>query len=181
MKRRDAFPGSFISKEDAAMPVVATIAQVRQEELIDASGATYKPVIYFYEGKPLILNRVNWMAIEEAYGDESDDWVGKPIELYCDPDVTFDGNRVGGIRVRIPLSTPLTKGDRGDSFIIRDAHAWNELRAWAVAQAFVDDDAKAGFRLQNVLRDAGWRDFPSGAASIESAKALVAAHYGTEG
>ncbi len=174
MKRGDAFPGRFISKADIVAPLIATIARVAMEELIDEHGSLSKPVLVFDECKPLILNRVNWVAIERAYGDESEAWGGKKIELYCDPDVMFAGERVGGIRVRIPIPpAALYKG--GKTFAVRDAHAWNELREWAIAQAFVDDDAKAGFRLQNILRDAGWRDFA--VASIESAKAMIAAHY----
>lgn len=103
MKRSDAFPSRYISKDDVQNPVVAIIDTVRFDTIKGDSGDEDKPVVYFRgDVKPMILNNTNWMTIEDAYGQESDDWAGKPIEMYCDPGVMFGGKRVGGVRVRIP-------------------------------------------------------------------------------
>lgn len=103
MKRSDAFPSRYISKEDVATPIRATIDTVRFDTIKGDTADEDKPVIYFRDGvKPMILNNTNWMTIEDAYGPESDNWTGKTIELYCDPGVMFGGKRVGGVRVRVP-------------------------------------------------------------------------------
>ncbi len=102
MKRSDAFPSRYISKDDVMNPITATIDTVRFDTIKGDNGDEDKPVVYFRDGvKPMILNNTNWMAIEDAYGPESDAWTGKAIEMYCDPGVMFGGKRVGGVRVRI--------------------------------------------------------------------------------
>ncbi len=53
--------------------------------------------------KPLGLNVTNKRILVAAYGDESDNWRGQPVEIYVDPNVTNSrGEIVGGIRLRIP-------------------------------------------------------------------------------
>jgi len=61
-----------------------------------------KHVIYFHEtSKALVLGMTNAELIAEAIGSEDlDEWTGKRITLFYDPDVDFDGTRVGGIRVK---------------------------------------------------------------------------------
>lgn len=64
-----------------------------------------KPVLTF-EGKEktLVLNKTNARCIEAAYGDELDDWIGKPIIMF--PTKTdFGGDMVDCIRVRIPAGS----------------------------------------------------------------------------
>lgn len=103
MKRSDAFPSRYVSKDDVATPITARIDTVRFDTINGDKGDEDKPVMYFRDGvKPMILNNTNWMTVEEAYGQESDDWTGKPVELYLDPGVMFGGKRVGGVRLRIP-------------------------------------------------------------------------------
>lgn len=105
MKRSDAFPGNYISKEDVETPLTLTVASVTREEINDGDdGKKTKTVIHFTESAvmPMICNGTNWDAIAELYGDDSDDWTGKSIELYHDPKVMFGNKRVGGIRVRAP-------------------------------------------------------------------------------
>ena len=59
-------------------------------------------MVFEEETKPLILNNTNWTILEDLYGPESDDWLGKKIELYSDPNVMFGKKRTGGVRVRKP-------------------------------------------------------------------------------
>jgi hypothetical protein len=57
-----------------------------------------------FEGKAkgLVLNDTNLEAIEEAFGPNSDDAIGGQVILFVDPDVRYGGQRVGGIRVKLP-------------------------------------------------------------------------------
>ena len=48
-----------------------------------------------------VLNITNMLNCQKILGSEnSDDWLGESIELYVDPNVSFKGKTVGGIRVR---------------------------------------------------------------------------------
>jgi hypothetical protein len=49
----------------------------------------------------MVLNSTNGQLIARLLGSKnSDDWIGKEIDLYNDPNVTFAGELVGGIRAR---------------------------------------------------------------------------------
>ncbi len=105
MKKKDfaAFQSSFLSKEDLQSPRIMTIENVTENELQGDGGKEMKPVAHFRGvDKGLVLNNINWDTIQDAYGEESDDWTGKQIELYFDPSIMFGSKRVGGIRVRLP-------------------------------------------------------------------------------
>lgn len=104
MKRSDAFPTKYMSKDDVKAPVIGVIARVVNETLGQGDDQEIKPVMYFSSGpeKPMVVNATNWMSVESIYGDESDDWTGKQIEIWVDPSVSFGGKRIGGLRLRAP-------------------------------------------------------------------------------
>ena len=104
MKRSDAFPTKYMSKDDVKSPVTGIIARVVNETLGQGDDQEIKPVMYFSSGpeKPMVVNATNWMSVEAIYGDESDNWTGKPIEIWVDPSVSFGGKRIGGLRLRAP-------------------------------------------------------------------------------
>jgi hypothetical protein len=99
----------FLSKEDLDTETfVVTISEVKIESLRSNRGDEDKYVLYFKERdfKPMVLNVLNRRRIIAVYGDESDDWTGRAIEIYVDPNVEMGGEIVGGIRVKIPASPP---------------------------------------------------------------------------
>lgn len=104
MKSTDVFLTNYLKKEDVPRPITLTIASVVTEEIGGDNGKEQKAVMYFRDKgiKPMIVNKGNWINIADTYGDESDEWIGKPIEIYVDPSVMFGGKRVGGVRVRVP-------------------------------------------------------------------------------
>ena len=113
MKRSEAFPSAYFGKDDVGHgPVRATIADVRLETVRSQDGEESKPVIYFREKglKAWIVNVTCWKVIEEMYGENSDLWIGKPLELYHDPGVMLGPDRVGGVRVRIPSGAAAEAG-----------------------------------------------------------------------
>lgn len=107
MKRNEAFPSKYMSKEDVDPPIIGTITSLTREKLKSDEGDETKTVMLFKEEnlKPFILNNVNWMVCEDAYGEDSDTWLGKTIELYKDPNVMFGAKRVGGVRIRVPVKS----------------------------------------------------------------------------
>ena len=103
MKRSDAFPSNYLSKDDVDPPITATIAGVKRATLKGEDGDETKPVMTFDGSvKPLIINNANWMTCEDLYGEDSDGWIGKSIEIYKDASVMFGNKRVGGVRLRKP-------------------------------------------------------------------------------
>lgn len=61
-----------------------------------------QPLILNYDGdngrpfKPCLTMR---KALQFAYGDDPQNLIGKFLELYCDPEVKFGKEKVGGVRI----------------------------------------------------------------------------------
>ncbi len=110
MKRGDAFPSKYLSKEDVPQPIAVTIARIYQAEIEADEGAKTKVVAEFNGiEKNMIVNATNWDTLEAAYGPESDNWTGKGAELYVDPNISFGGKKVGGLRLRIKTDWTLAE------------------------------------------------------------------------
>jgi hypothetical protein len=97
---RVMFPSRFVRHQDlGGKEVTVIIKSVKQE---DMGQGDLKPIVYFRNAsKGLVLNKTNGDAIADAYGFDTDDWVGKPIELFTDW-TRFKGQRTQCIRVRVP-------------------------------------------------------------------------------
>lgn len=108
MKISQMFPSKYLGKEDVVKPLTVRIEQVTREEISDGNnGKEEKNVVWFANDmKPMILNRGNAECLGEMFGDDSDAWIGKSVELYIDPSVMFAGKRVGGLRVRAASNRP---------------------------------------------------------------------------
>lgn len=106
MRRSDAFPSPYLAQDDVrGGPIRATIKDVLMETVGQGSNAEEVAVLHFSDRgvKPLVLKaKINWLTIENAYGEDTEMWIGKPIDLYHDPNVSFGGEIRGGIRIRIP-------------------------------------------------------------------------------
>jgi hypothetical protein len=112
MRAIEAFPSKYLKSVDVkAKPLIATISYVAQEPV--GQDKKEKPVIYLEAGKPIVCNRTNFEAIEEAFGD-SDNWPGKKIKVFSAP-TTFQGKRVDGIRIEPIVPKPAPKDDLNDA------------------------------------------------------------------
>jgi hypothetical protein len=102
MRMRDALPGRYLSGDDLDGEVIVTIDRVVMESFRDPRTRveTRKPVMYFQKAKRgLIVNRTNWRAVADLYGDESDNWIGKRIVL-APAMVDAYGKQTKAVRVR---------------------------------------------------------------------------------
>ena len=79
---------------------VTMVIQDCQMVQIGQNDEAPKPVLYFEGEKPIVLNKTNLRNIGEMYGVETNDWKGKKVVLWADPNVEFQSKRVGGIKVR---------------------------------------------------------------------------------
>ena len=95
--------GDYLKKEDFPQPAALTIRELKQEKLQDES----KIVLYFHENdKGLVLNKTNAELIaRELDTVQIEEWVGKKITLYNDPNVSFGGKLTGGVRVQVHPKT----------------------------------------------------------------------------
>lgn len=99
----------FIKKEDVGTGKLVTISRLEQQNVaMDNKPSEMKWVIYYREfEKGMTLNWTNLQLIAKAVGsEETNDWLGKQIVLYEDPNVSFGGELTGGIRVRAVRKKP---------------------------------------------------------------------------
>ena len=65
--------------------------------------------------KPMVLNSTNLQLLAKACGsEESDDWIGKKVVIFADPNVSFGGKLVGGLRVKLPIKKKAATGSKFD-------------------------------------------------------------------
>lgn len=98
----------FLRKEDFDEDAIVTIKNVSLEEM--PGGSDTKWVVHFNElPKGLVLNVTAIRVLEAAFGDDSDGWIGKRIKVYVDPNVSFQGKIVGGLRIQTPKKNGAAK------------------------------------------------------------------------
>src|SRR5262245_21141198 len=73
-----------------------------------AEGKYGKPDLHFDDGTKLSVNATNNRTLMLAYGDESEDWIGKEIELYLG-ELKYNGDMQEAVLVK-PISPPLDHG-----------------------------------------------------------------------
>ncbi len=96
---------NFLKKEDCEPPVLVTMREVTQENVAkEGAPQEMKWALHFDEvDKPMILNSTNGQIIAKITGsEETEDWTGHKVVLYHDPNVSFGGKLIGGIRARAP-------------------------------------------------------------------------------
>jgi hypothetical protein len=103
-KISEMLPSRFLKKDDAQQPLLVTIADIEQVNVApEGKPAENKWTMTFNElDKPLVLNSTNMNVLASIYGDDSDGWLEKKIVIYHDPNVSFGGKLVGGLRLRAP-------------------------------------------------------------------------------
>lgn len=102
---KDMIQSKFLRKEDFDEDRVMTIKGLRLEDM--PSDQSREPqqkwVLYFREEpKGMALSVTTIRVLEQAYGSDSDHWVGNKVMVYVDPNVSFGGKIVGGLRLRTP-------------------------------------------------------------------------------
>lgn len=98
----------FLKKEDVGRGTLGTITGVVQMNVaMEGAGKEMKWCLQFSEiDKPLVLNSTNIQLCANICGSEdTDHWIGKRVVLYMDPNVSYQGKLIGGIRLRAPKTT----------------------------------------------------------------------------
>lgn len=108
MNLDDIYQSKYIKAADLnGRGRILTIKRTEMEEISMETGEQ-KPVIYFGEAvKGLVLNKTNAESIALGYGRDTDDWIGKELEVY--PTTTpFRGQIKPCIRVKLPPAISAT-------------------------------------------------------------------------
>lgn len=108
----EMLPSSYLKKEDCDPAILVTISDIKQENLaMEGKPPELKWVMMFAEQeKGIVLNSTNiQLAASICASQDTDGWIGKKIVLYSDPNISFGGKLVGGIRIRAPKTNGQTK------------------------------------------------------------------------
>lgn len=98
MNIRNRFQENYLRADDLTDPIVVTISDVTEVTIGDDD----RVVLDFSDNPKLLpLNKTNALTLADELGDDTDEWIGKQIELYRDK-VMFQGKRTNAVRVRIP-------------------------------------------------------------------------------
>lgn len=105
----DVSESKYVRKEDIPQGgIVTTISGFTKENLAQEGKPAENKVIIHFDGgiKPLVCNSTNWQILEMGLGKNAAEWIGRRIKLVVDPNVSFQGKLVGGVRVKTPSATP---------------------------------------------------------------------------
>jgi hypothetical protein len=117
MRANEAFPSKYLKSSGAkAAPIIATISHAGQELVGQGQDQKEKPVLHLEGQRPMVLNRTNFEALEDAFGD-SDDWPGHKIKIHC-VKTHYAGKSVDGLRVEPIVTKPALKADLNDEVTI---------------------------------------------------------------
>jgi hypothetical protein len=107
MTRDEIFPYKYLKAADlGGRSRILEIENAPLETLKNANGEVQrKTVLHFAnETKSLPLNMINWDAVADICGADTDDWAGKKVEVY--PTTTLmAGKTVPCIRIRAPRAS----------------------------------------------------------------------------
>ena len=100
--RAGDFFNKYLRADSISGDMEVTIRDVTLESFDKTEGRVTKMVLHFAEmDAGLVMNRTLVRSLEAIFGsDETIDWTGGKVIIYRDPDITFDGKAVGGIRIR---------------------------------------------------------------------------------
>lgn len=109
MKVSDIYGSKYLKAEEVGKKTIdAVIEDVESEDVKGQDGEKRPRLVIQLEGvpKPLILNATNANACKEAFGDDTDEWIGNAVKVRVEK-VEYQGKKVPGIRLTpIPPALP---------------------------------------------------------------------------
>lgn len=103
MKLGQMTESKYLKQADVQQPVLVTITGFTRVNVAQQDEAPeHKWTLNFVEfDKPMVLNSTNIQLLGVATGtDDTEEMIGRKIVLYTDPNVSYGGKLVGGLRIR---------------------------------------------------------------------------------
>jgi hypothetical protein len=117
MRAKEAFPSKFLQASDAkTKPIIAVISHMEMQLVGQGQEQREKPVLHLEGQKPMVLNRTNFEALEDAFGD-SDDWPGHKIRVKCER-TKYQGKTVDGLRIDPIVAKPAISNEINDEITV---------------------------------------------------------------
>jgi hypothetical protein len=105
MNRDELFPSKYFKAADlGGKPLVVTIKSANVEALNSPNGGGQQDKLllsFINQAKRLVVNVTNYNSVADLYGDETNNWPGKQIELYPTK-ASMGGKSFDAVRVRAP-------------------------------------------------------------------------------
>lgn len=99
----------YLRKEDVEDDICVTIKSVTLQDMPGDGHYETRWCMQFRElEKKLVLNTTSIKVCGAAFGKHTDQWSGQRVTLYVDPNVSFKGQVVGGLRLRPVKSSRTT-------------------------------------------------------------------------
>ena len=153
MKIDALYPSKYVKSDDFP-PGKRVSVVIRSVSLEDLGNGETKPALWFLnKTKAAILNKTNALILEVSLGSETDDWIGKTIELFAEQK-SFQGRLVQGISMAVPAqaAAPAPPPDEKKGTVLgKAAKSLDGLAAEIDAETH-QQDATAG--------DDGFSDIP---------------------
>lgn len=111
-KTKDMLPSNYLKQSDFDQDYIVTVRKIEHKNIaMEGKPTDMKWLAHFNEfDKPMVLNSTNIQLMEKACrSDDTDDWIGKEIIVYTDPNVSFGGELVGGLRIKPAQVAPPAK------------------------------------------------------------------------
>ena len=103
-KINEMLPSSYLKQSDFdEAGLIVTVSRVEQKNVArEDEPPENKWLVYFAEyEKAMVLNTTNINGLAKACGsDDTDDWPGKEVVVYVDPNVGYGGKTTGGLRIK---------------------------------------------------------------------------------
>jgi hypothetical protein len=92
----------YLKKEDVGDGTILTIAGYANENVApENQPAEHKWVLTFEDHKKgMVLNTTNTQSLQELFGSSPSAAIGQQVMVYTDPNVSYGGRRMGGLRIK---------------------------------------------------------------------------------
>jgi len=145
-----------------------------------------QPVSIEYEnmnGRPYKPCKSMRRVLLASWGDDGREWVGRKMQLFCDPEVKFGGVKIGGIRIshlsdiendlEILLATARGKRSQYNVKKLIDKESFPEAQFDSNFDAWVSGIKKGEFTLDRVLNKIS-KEYTISAAQLLKLKDAIA-------
>lgn len=105
MKISEMIPSAYLKQSDFdENGIIVTVSHLEEKNVARADDAPeHKWVVFFkeYPEKGMVMNSTNINLMAKACeSEDTDDWTGKEVVVYVDPNVGFGGKTTGGLRIK---------------------------------------------------------------------------------